>query len=86
MMLETEENANNLNSIFYEHLVGSLQKTLYKEIQSGRFGNVSSGDFYIIVNDRLTALLHIIDISNGHCTFQLRGMEFKGNVIITDIC
>lgn len=74
----TDGNLNNLNSIFYEHLMLSLQSSLYDDIQLGRFGNVSTGDFFMILNDKLTAMLHIIELGNGFCTFQLRGMEFKG--------
>lgn len=75
---ESDSHLNNLNSIFYEHLMSSLQSTLNKEIEGGRFGNVSAGDFFLLINDKLTAMLHIIEIGNGFCTFQLRGMEFKG--------
>lgn len=56
----------------------SLQVSLNKELEAGRFGNVSSGDIFMIVNDRLSAMLHIVEVGNGYCTFQLRGMEFKG--------
>jgi hypothetical protein len=76
---EAEFNLNNLNSVFYEHLMASLQNSLNKEIEAGRLGVVSAGDFFIIVNDKLTAMLHIIEVGNGFCTFQIRGMEFKGN-------
>ncbi len=75
---EAEYNLNNLNSIFYEHLVTSLQLSLNREIEAGRLGVVSAGDFFLLVEDKLTAMLHIISIGNGYCTFQIRGMEFKG--------
>lgn len=68
----SEANQNNLNSVFYEHLMISLQASLRRDIELGRLGNVSTGDFFIIVNDKLTAILHIIELGNGHCTFQLR--------------
>lgn len=75
----SEFNLNNLNSIFYEHLMISLQKAMHSNIEAGRMGNVGTGDIFILLNDKLTAMLHIIEVSNGYCTFQIRGMEFKGN-------
>lgn len=44
----------------------------------GRWGNVSSGDFFFIASDYLNALVHIIECGNGFITFQLRGLEFRG--------
>lgn len=32
----------------------------------------------MILHDKLTALLHIVELSNASCVFQLRGLEFKG--------
>ena len=71
---------NNLNSIFYEHILGTLQSNLNSEINSGRLANVQSGDFFLLVSDKLTIMLHIIELANGYTTFQIRGMEFKGMV------
>eukprot|EP00002_Diphylleia_rotans_P026387 TRINITY_DN5254_c0_g1_i7.p1 TRINITY_DN5254_c0_g1~~TRINITY_DN5254_c0_g1_i7.p1 ORF type:complete len:1167 (+),score=193.48 TRINITY_DN5254_c0_g1_i7:86-3586(+) len=70
--------ANKLNAIFYQHLFVALEKSLYSDIIAGRLGQVTPGDAFIITNDKLTALVHIIEIGNGFCSFQLRGMEFKG--------
>eukprot|EP00794_Sanderia_malayensis_P020280 gene20280-22266_t len=69
---------NNLNSIFYEHLTRSLQHSLCGDILMGRWGNVSSGDFFVIASDYLNALVHVIEVGNGFVTFQLRGLEFRG--------
>lgn len=69
---------NNLNSIFYDHLSQSLKKSLYDDISLGRWGDVAVGDFFIVFNDRLTSIVHIVQLSNGYLTFQLRGLEFKG--------
>ena len=44
----------------------------------GRWGRVASGDFFILTSDRLNALVHIIEYGNGFVTFQLRGLEFRG--------
>lgn len=74
---QAEYNVDNLDSIFYEHLTTSLRLDLCTQIESGRFGDIVAGDFLIIGNDRLTAMVHIIERGNGHVTFQLRGMEFK---------
>eukprot|EP01117_Protostelium_nocturnum_P007085 TRINITY_DN2542_c0_g2_i1.p1 TRINITY_DN2542_c0_g2~~TRINITY_DN2542_c0_g2_i1.p1 ORF type:complete len:1401 (-),score=343.60 TRINITY_DN2542_c0_g2_i1:115-4317(-) len=76
--LNNDFNPDNLNSIFYEHLMVSLRSSLQESISLGRLGNVNTGDFFLIMNDKLTAILHIIEIGNGFCTFQVRGMEFKG--------
>ena len=56
----------------------TLQKNLHKEISDGRFGNATTGDFFLLINDKLIAVLHLIEIGNGYSTFQLRGLEFKG--------
>ncbi|KAJ3432424.1 protein pecanex [Anaeramoeba flamelloides] len=71
-------NLNNLNSIFYEHLYVSLRDTLYNDIKLGRLGKVSQGDFFLLLNDSLTCLLHISSLGNGFCCYQLRGLEFRG--------
>jgi hypothetical protein len=70
--------SENLNAIFYEHLTCVLQHTLCGDIQLGRWGNVVTGDFYILSSDYLNCLVHIIEMGNGYLTFQLRGLEFKG--------
>jgi len=45
----------------------------------GRWGDVSQGDMFIMASDYLNALVHIIEMGNGLVTFQLRGLEFRGN-------
>ncbi|EDV23694.1 uncharacterized protein TRIADDRAFT_26875, partial [Trichoplax adhaerens] len=69
---------NNLNSIFYEHLAYSLQKSLCGDILLGRWGIVMAGDCFVLASDYLNCLVHIIEIGNGFVTFQIRGLEFKG--------
>lgn len=69
---------NNLNSIFYEHLTRSLQHSLCGDLLLGRWGNFSTGDCFILASDYLNALVHLIEIGNGLVTFQLRGLEFRG--------
>ncbi|XP_059963851.1 pecanex-like protein 2 isoform X3 [Mesoplodon densirostris] len=69
---------NNLNSIFYEHLTRALQESLCGDLVLGRWGNYSSGDCFILASDYLNAFIHLIEISNGLVTFQLRGLEFRG--------
>lgn len=49
----------------------------------GRWGNYSAGDCFILASDYLNALVHLIEIGNGLVTFQLRGLEFRGTVLIT---
>lgn len=69
---------NNLNSIFYEHLTQSLQHSLCGDLIMGRWGQVSQGDCFVLASDYLNCLVHIIEIGNGLCTFQIRGLEFRG--------
>lgn len=69
---------NNLNSIFYEHLTRSLQHSLCGDLMLGRWGNVEQGDCFIMASDYLNALVHVVEMGNGLVTFQLRGLEFRG--------
>ena len=73
-------NPDQLDSLFYEHLTWVLQKSLCGDLVLGRWGKVTSGDFFILTSDRLNALVHIIEIGNGFVTFQLRGLEFRGQL------
>ena len=76
-------NPDQLDSLFYEHLTWVLQKSLCGDVILGRWGRVTSGDFFILTSDRLNALVHIIEIGNGFVTFQLRGLEFRGQLSLT---
>ena len=69
---------NNLNSIFYEHLTRSLQHSLCGDLMMGRWGPFSTGDCFVLASDYLNALVHIIEVGNGLVTFQVRGLEFRG--------
>ena len=73
-----DPNPDRLDSLFYEHLTWVLQKSLCGDLVLGRWGKVTSGDFFILTSDRLNALVHIIEFGNGFVTFQLRGLEFRG--------
>lgn len=70
--------SNRLDSVFYEHLTKCLQRKLCKDLMYGRWGAVSQGDCFIMASDNLNCLVHIIELGNGVCTFQLRGLEFRG--------
>ncbi len=35
-----------------------------------------------MASDYLNALVHIIEMGNGLVTFQLRGLEFRGKVLL----
>ena len=74
----SEYDPNNLNSIFYEHMVVALRRALPDAIRKGVLGNLTTGDILLIMNDKLSAIVHIIELGNGFCSFQLRGIEFKG--------
>ena len=62
---------NNLNSIFYEHLTRSLQHSLAGDLMLGRWGAVQQGDCFVLASDYLNCLVHIIELGNGLCTFQV---------------
>lgn len=70
--------SNRFDGVFYEQLTKSLQKKLCRDLAYGRWGPVSQGDCFIMASDNLNCLVHIIEYGNGLCTFQLRGLEFKG--------
>jgi hypothetical protein len=72
------EDNTNLNTIFYEHLNVSLKNELIGLIEIGEMRSIQEGDFYLIKKDKITSLVHIIELGNGFCTFQMRGLEFKG--------
>lgn len=44
----------------------------------GRWGNYGPGDCFVLASDYLNALVHLIEVGNGLVTFQLRGLEFRG--------
>ncbi|XP_060530185.1 pecanex-like protein 1 isoform X2 [Cylas formicarius] len=69
---------NNLNSIFYEHLTRSLQRSLCGDLALGRWGPVDQGDVFVMASDYLNCLVHIVETGNGLTTFQMRGLEFRG--------
>lgn len=77
---------NNLNSIFYEHLTRSLQHTLCGDLLLGRWGNYGPGDCFVLASDYLNALVHLIEVGNGLVTFQLRGLEFRGELLFRSVC
>ena len=83
--LHSDPNPDRLDSLFYEHLTWVLQKDLCGDLVLGRWGRVSSGDFFILTSDRLNALVHIIEFGNGFVTFQLRGLEFRGQLSTTEL-
>jgi len=70
--------SNRLDGIFYEHITKCLQRKLCLDLSLGRWGPVSQGDCFIMASDNLNCLVHIIELGNGVCTFQLRGLEFRG--------
>lgn len=36
------------------------------------------GFILVLASDYLNCLVHIIELGNGLCTFQMRGLEFRG--------
>ena len=70
----------NPDAIFYYHLFTVVQRTLNRDREAGRLGTVHTGDIFLLSNDTLTALLHIIAVGNGFTSFQLRGLELQGTL------
>ncbi|KAG2378350.1 hypothetical protein C9374_008493 [Naegleria lovaniensis] len=75
-----QHTVDNLNSIFYEHLVNALRERFPEIIRKGQVGPIQQGDIFIFINDNLTAIVHIIEVGNGVFSFQIRGLEFKGTI------
>lgn len=77
---QSNATANNLNSLFYEEVCSRMQQCLAKDIEMGRFGLVSPGDIFLLLDgdNQLTLFLHIIELGNGYVSFQVRGLEFVG--------
>ena len=48
----------------------------------GRWGPFNTGDCFVLASDYLNALVHIIEVGNGLVTFQVRGLEFRGEKFI----
>lgn len=85
-LLVSDPNPDHLDSLFYEQLTWSLQRDLCGDIILGRWGRVNSGDIFILTSDQLNALVHVIEVGNGFVTFQLRGLEFRGEPNIVCWC
>ena len=41
-----------------------------------RWGEVQQGDFFVLASDNLNCLVHIIELGNGLCTFQVNFLEY----------
>jgi hypothetical protein len=52
-------------------LYRSLQHSLAGDLELGRWGEVQQGDFFVLASDYLNCLVHIIELGNGVCTFQV---------------
>ena len=75
--LNENDDSTNFNSIFYEHMVVALRRGIQDSILKNEFGTIQTGDMFIVFKEKLTCLIHFIEIGNGFATFQLRGLEFK---------
>jgi len=75
-----QHSTNNLNSIFYEHMVNALRNQLPEIIRKGKLGPIQQGDIFIFINDNLTTIVHFIEVGNGVVSYQIRGLEFKGTL------
>eukprot|EP00045_Choanoeca_perplexa_P014502 m.170707 g.170707 ORF g.170707 m.170707 type:complete len:2266 (+) comp16697_c0_seq1:200-6997(+) len=72
--------ANELNALFYRHVLLKLRSKLARDIEEGRWGQVLAGDVFIMLDldNRLTIFVHIIEKGDGYVSFQIRGLEFTG--------
>ena len=75
-----EATANNLNSLFYRHMLGKLEQVLATDVSAGRYGSVNVGDVFVLADsgNSMNAFLHIVERGAGYVSFQLRGLEFAG--------
>lgn len=75
-----------MSSTFFVYFIMTLQHNMERNIRTlftgdlmmGRWGQVQQGDMFIMASDYLNALVHIVEMGNGLVTFQLRGLEFRG--------
>ncbi len=72
--------SNNFNSLFYHLLERSLKFELAGMIKRGKWGNVRTGDMYVLTDadNDITALIHVVERGGDFVTFQLRGLEMGG--------
>jgi hypothetical protein len=72
--------ANELNALFYRHVLLKLRTKLARDVEEGRWGRVLAGDVFIMLDldNRLTVFVHIIEKGDGYLAFQIRGLEFTG--------
>jgi hypothetical protein len=78
--LSRNDDSTNFNSIFYEHMVVALRRGIQDSILKGEFGTIQTGDMFIVFKEKLTCMVHFVEVGNGFATFQLRGLEFKGTI------
>jgi hypothetical protein len=72
--------ASNFNGLFYEEFTNSLKEHLSSDILTGKLGDVHPGDVYVLsdAENRMTSILHIVELGQGYVVFQLRGLEIYG--------
>ncbi len=72
--------ASNLNGLFYEEFTNTLKEHLAADMCAGKLGDVHPGDVYLFSDgeNRMTSILHIIELGQGYVVFQLRGLEIYG--------
>lgn len=69
-----------VEALVYNSLTEQIQAKLSNYIKSGRFGAVNDGDFFLFVGDNVNAIIHIIQIDSLGIAFQLRGLEYTGQM------
>lgn len=61
----------------YVSLSKSLESNLFSIISNGRLGIVDDDSFFLLVDNDLVAILHIIAIEPTCVRFQVRGLEYE---------
>jgi hypothetical protein len=75
----TAYSSNSLNAVFYEHIAHSLVKDLHGAVMQGHFGaSPMAGDYFLLMEDDMTMILLLTQVTPTACSFQLRGLEFMG--------
>lgn len=57
-----------------------LQASLARDVALGRLGQVLAGDVFVMLDNdnRMTLMLHVVELGGGYLRFQIRGLEFVG--------
>ena len=70
------ETSHTMEVPVYTSMVEELENKLFEFVKEGRFGVVTDDSFYLLMDNDLMAILHIVSIEANCLYFQLRGLEY----------